>query len=66
MSMVFQEATLMPWADVRRNVQLPLELAGVPAASCRQRAVDALASVGLQGFEQAMPRRMGVDLPPTA
>lgn len=58
MSMVFQEATLMPWADVRRNVQLPLELAGVPAASCRQRAVDALASVGLQGFEQAMPREL--------
>lgn len=27
---VFQNATLMPWADVQANVALPLELAGVP------------------------------------
>lgn len=29
MSMVFQEATLMPWASIADNVRLPLDLAGV-------------------------------------
>ena len=35
---VFQNATLMPWADIRSNVALPLELAGVPRDEARRRA----------------------------
>ena len=34
---VFQAATLMPWADARINVALPLELAGLPAAEAGRR-----------------------------
>jgi ABC-type sugar transport system ATPase subunit len=29
LAFVFQSPTLMPWANVRRNVRLPMELAGV-------------------------------------
>lgn len=58
LSMVFQEATLMPWADVLRNVQLPLELAGISKAERLSRAGAALAEVGLAGFEKAWPREL--------
>jgi NitT/TauT family transport system ATP-binding protein len=58
MAMVFQEATLMPWADVQHNVELPLTLARVPAAERRARAAEALAAVGLAGFERARPREL--------
>src|SRR3569833_1175708 len=44
---VFQEPTLMPWANVRENVRLPLKLAGVGKAEAIARADEALASVGL-------------------
>lgn len=53
--MVFQEATLMPWADVRANVMLPLTLLGEPRGACARRADEALARVGLDGFAQARP-----------
>ena len=55
---VFQEPTLMPWATALRNVMLPLKLAGVPKAEARERAVAALAQVGLAGFENAYPRQL--------
>jgi NitT/TauT family transport system ATP-binding protein len=55
---VFQEPTLMPWADVLANVCLPLGLKGVPRAQAQQRAVAMLAQVGLAGFENAFPREL--------
>ena len=58
MAMVFQEATLMPWANVLRNVQLPLDLSGVPAAEKDGRAREALRRVGLAGVEHARPREL--------
>ena len=52
---VFQEPTLMPWADVAGNVRLPLELAHAD----RPGAVDqALSRVGLTDFAQAYPREL--------
>ena len=53
---VFQSPTLMPWADVRRNVRLPLELAGVENADTR--VTDALRTVGLAEFDRAYPREL--------
>lgn len=55
---VFQAATLMPWADARTNVALPLELAGVATAEARRRADEALAAVGLGDRLTARPRQL--------
>ena len=53
---VFQDPTLMPWAIVRDNVRLPLDLEGVPRAEGNARAEGALARIGLDGFSAAFPR----------
>ena len=55
---VFQNPTLMPWADARTNVALPLELSGVPAPEARTRADAALAAVGLGDRTTARPRQL--------
>ncbi len=56
--MVFQDATLMPWARVQKNVRLPLDLAGVDKPRGNQQVADALALVGLTGFERHYPRQL--------
>lgn len=55
---VFQDATLMPWADTLTNARLPLDLKRLPRAQANARAGEALARVGLQGFEHALPREL--------
>jgi NitT/TauT family transport system ATP-binding protein len=55
---VFQAPTLMPWADARANVALPLELAGVPKDQAQARAAAALAAVGLGDRLSARPRQL--------
>ncbi|MFT3809282.1 MAG: ABC transporter ATP-binding protein [Micropepsaceae bacterium] len=55
---VFQEPTLMAWASAQKNVALPLELERKPRAFAASRAADALAAVGLKGFEKSLPREL--------
>jgi NitT/TauT family transport system ATP-binding protein len=55
---VFQEPTLMPWATTLANARLPLELKGMNRAQADRRAHEALARVGLSGFEKAYPREL--------
>jgi NitT/TauT family transport system ATP-binding protein len=55
---VFQDPTLMPWATVRDNVRLPLDLNRVPKHEGNARAEAALARVGLSGFSDAYPRAL--------
>lgn len=55
---VFQEPTLMPWANARKNVEAPLRIAGVAAAERQARAMEILALVGLENFAQAYPRTL--------
>jgi NitT/TauT family transport system ATP-binding protein len=55
---VFQEPTLMPWADALTNARLPLDLKHVRRDSADARAQAALARVGLKGFERAYPREL--------
>ena len=55
---VFQEPTLMPWANVRENVRLPLKLSHVPATETAARIDEALAQVGLAEFADAFPREL--------
>jgi NitT/TauT family transport system ATP-binding protein len=56
--MVFQDATLMPWARVQKNVRLPLDLARAKRADADARVAEALALVGLTGFERHYPRQL--------
>lgn len=58
LGVVFQEPTLMPWATVEKNVWLPFRLRGKSFASCRDQIHEALALVGLQGFEHRYPREL--------
>ena len=58
LSMVFQEATLMPWADVATNVRLPFDLAGLPRETSAPRVAKVLALVGLDRFAHAHPREL--------
>ncbi len=55
---VFQEPTLMPWANVFNNVLLPLKLKSVPADKAGARVEAALERVGLQKFANAYPREL--------
>ena len=55
---VFQEPTLMPWANVSNNVLLPLKLKGVAAEQAAKRVEAALDRVGLQKFAAAYPREL--------
>lgn len=58
LSIVFQDATLMPWATIQTNVRLPLDLAKTPRKLADQRVQAALAKVGLLGFEDRLPRQL--------
>jgi len=55
---VFQEPTLMPWATALANVALPLRLHGMARREREMRAAEALAQVGLKGFERTWPREL--------
>jgi len=55
---VFQEPTLMPWADALANARLPLDLKHMPRNEADRRAAAALARVGLKSFERAYPREL--------
>jgi NitT/TauT family transport system ATP-binding protein len=55
---VFQDATLLPWRTVRKNVELLAELEGASTQERRRVAVDAIKLVGLEGFENHYPKAL--------
>lgn len=55
---VFQEPTLLPWANVFDNVWLPLRLKGISRAKAAPAVTEMLARVHLTGFENAVPREL--------
>ncbi|GAB7190047.1 ABC transporter ATP-binding protein [Kineococcus sp. NUM-3379] len=54
----FQAAGLLEWRSVQRNVELPLELHGVPARERRERARHLLALVGLADMARMRPSQL--------
>jgi NitT/TauT family transport system ATP-binding protein len=52
---VFQSAALYPWRSIARNVGLPLEIMGIPAAERAERVQKNLALVNLTGFDRKFP-----------
>lgn len=55
---VFQDATLLPWRDVRSNVELLAELNGIDKAERAAKGRAAIDLVGLTGFEKNLPRTL--------
>lgn len=54
--MVFQQANLMPWRTVTENIKLPLEVKHVDDATADDRTREMIQLVGLEGFEDSLPR----------
>jgi NitT/TauT family transport system ATP-binding protein len=55
---VFQDATLLQWRTVQRNVELLAELHGLPKAERQSLATEAIKTVGLSGFENHYPKAL--------
>jgi NitT/TauT family transport system ATP-binding protein len=57
-SVMFQDATLLPWKRVAENVEFPLEVRGTDAAERRERAAAMLSLVGLTDFGARYPHEL--------
>ncbi|MDR3478968.1 MAG: nitrate/sulfonate/bicarbonate ABC transporter ATP-binding protein [Gammaproteobacteria bacterium] len=57
-SMVFQTFALLPWLTVLQNVELGLEALGIDRDERRERALKAIDTIGLDGFESAFPKEL--------
>jgi len=57
-SMVFQTFALLPWLTVLQNVELGLEALGISSTERRERAIKAIDTIGLDGFESAFPKEL--------
>jgi NitT/TauT family transport system ATP-binding protein len=55
---VFQEAHLLPWRTLVKNVLLPLELRGMARAESRDRALHMLEKVGLSEARERYPAQL--------
>ena len=53
--MVFQQSLLLKWRRILENVLLPAEILGLPKKATRERGVELLRMVGLDGFENSYP-----------
>ncbi|MDA9445872.1 ABC transporter ATP-binding protein [Bradyrhizobium sp. CCBAU 21360] len=56
--MVFQNYALMPHMTVFENVAYPLRARGQPGKIIREKVTEALARVGLSGFDDRKPRQL--------
>lgn len=57
-AIVFQSFALFPWLSVLENVEAPLLARSMVHEERHRRALKALASVGLTGFESAYPKEL--------
>ena len=57
-SYVFQRPRLLPWRNVKRNVEFSLEQTKMPTSSRRQAAKAAIARVNLEGHEHKYPHQL--------
>jgi sulfonate transport system ATP-binding protein len=55
---VTQVDNLYPWRTLRKNIEFPLELRGVPARQRRERSQHLIHRVGLAGFEDSYPHEL--------
>jgi NitT/TauT family transport system ATP-binding protein len=57
-AMVFQSFALFPWLDVLDNVEIGPRSNGVALDETRKRALKAIDTIGLDGFESAYPKEL--------
>ena len=57
LAMVFQEygRSLLPWATVNGNIELPLRYQPIAFNECRRRVIESLQAVGLSGLGERYP-----------
>lgn len=55
---VFQDATLLPWRTVAKNIELLAELHGVDKTEREERVRGVIDLVGLSGFEDKYPKQL--------
>lgn len=55
-AMIFQEANLLPWRNLARNIELPFEIKR--RSPDRARIEKLMKRVGLEGFENKYPREL--------
>ncbi len=53
---IFQDANLLPWRNLRQNIEFPFEIKKRPVEEARIERL--LGEVGLAGFEKAYPREL--------
>lgn len=56
--MVFQGYSLFPWLSVQKNVEFGLKMKKMPASQREEHARKYIKLVGLEGFEDALPRQL--------
>jgi sulfonate transport system ATP-binding protein len=57
-ALVFQDARLLPWRTVRRNVEFGLERGLLKASERQEKAASSLALVGLSRFDERYPHEL--------
>jgi NitT/TauT family transport system ATP-binding protein len=57
-AMVFQDAALFPWLNLRDNIEYPLKLAGMAKGERRHRSEELLRMVHLYRFADSFPHQL--------
>ncbi len=56
--MIFQEANLLPWRNLQKNIEFPFEIKKLDPKPYQARIQALLKEVGLEGFETKFPREL--------
>jgi len=56
--MIFQDANLLPWRNLQKNIEFPFEIKKIDPKPYQERIKALLNEVGLEGFENKYPREL--------
>ena len=58
LGMIFQDANLLPWRNLRQNIKFPFEIKKLKTEPYEARIQELIEEVGLAGFETKFPREL--------